>query len=100
MNNLNHPEYAHCTPYVNLNGNSRKQLVGNCYAIIEAIGAAMDKIARADFNHGRNAMDKEHDRQLKDAITEDITSLRELSTKYHAILDNLLMNSEGEFYRL
>lgn len=98
--NCKHPEYAHCTPYVNLNGNSRRQLVSNCYKILESISEAMDNIARSDLNHGRNAMDKNHGKSLEDSVTKDIETLRQLSTKYNAILDNLSMDAAGNYFKI
>lgn len=98
--NVKHADHAFCTPYVNLNGNSRKQLIENCYSVIDAIGNAMDKIARSDFNHGRNGMTGEHRDSLRESVTNDINTLRELSTKYHKILDNLTQDREGNYFTI
>lgn len=76
-------------PCVNLNGNSKNDLIKQVYGIKDAIRLASSAIVSSDIAHGRNASDPEHYKRLRDQQRRDCSVLLELYRKYEFILDKI-----------
>ena len=66
-------------PYVNLNGNSKNQLLESTYSAYNALKEAKTALWRNDISHGRNGMNEDHRRKLQAQ-----------RLKHNEILDNLI----------
>jgi len=79
-------------PYVNLNGNDKEGLIKDSYDAIQAIEDAMKAVSKCDVFHGRNSVDSNHQKALRDKRVEILGKLREFNLYFDDILryiDNL-----------
>lgn len=84
-----HNNYHAATPYVNLNGNGRDDLINNAQQIVTSLNNLRKLVAKSDLAHMRNAMTTEHGNTMKKDQNHDFDLINELHTKYIAILHNL-----------
>jgi len=76
-------------PYVNLNGNSKDQLLEQSIKICEATRTLMILIAGSDIDHGRNAFNFEHREIMRVERMKDLSSLKYLLDRYEKISEHI-----------
>lgn len=69
-------------PYINLNGNSEQQITEELKAIYKALNSAIDALSKAEYCNGRNAIDYEHARKMKDEKLKALDTLNGLREGY------------------
>jgi len=82
-------------PYINLNGNSPEDFIESTQTILELSRQLIREIAKADFDHARNARDMAHARQLQSLDFRDIAAIHKLMKRMENIQHDALTHIDN-----
>lgn len=77
-------------PYINLNGNTKDQLIGQTIKCVETSEQLMLEISRNDSFHGRNSINSKHHAELTAKKIELLNSVKELKTYFENNIDYII----------
>lgn len=69
-------------PFVNLNGNSKKDIQSQIKDIVKSLNNCIDAVIKADYNNGRNSIDNNHKIKMDKDKAELTQLLKEYKNSY------------------
>lgn len=79
-------------PIISLNGNSKKDLESQILNIYKSFTPLFDAISQTEYHNGRNAIDRNHQQQMRSEINETIEALREMQGRFVTLLQEIENN--------